>query len=157
GPRGVKYKSGVPRQTWQVIAEIGQYNYVMEESDHAGVATRYMATAGFLSPRMKEREQAKQLKMTNKLAVAVEKGAEIPEKMAEAAEAAPTAGAAAPMNEAKTTAPPAAEASQQGAPAAASAEKPEDKPAGSAGPDEGKATSGTEEQDKAEEKKDSTP
>ena len=41
GPRGVKYKSGVPRQTWQVIAEIGQYNYVMEESDHAGVATRY--------------------------------------------------------------------------------------------------------------------
>ncbi|CBJ32340.1 conserved unknown protein [Ectocarpus siliculosus] len=157
GPRGVKYKSGVPRQTWQVIAEIGQYNYVMEESDHAGVATRYMATAGFLSPRMKEREQAKQLKMTNKLAVAVEEGTETPGKAAEASETVPTAGAAAPPNEAQTTAPPAAEASQQGAPAAASAKKPEDKPAGSAGPDEGKATSGTEEEDKAEEKKDSTP
>lgn len=40
GPRGVKYKTGVPRQTWQAIAELGQYNYAMEESDQAGVATR---------------------------------------------------------------------------------------------------------------------
>lgn len=40
GPRGVRYKAGVPRQTWQVIAELGQYNYVMEESDEAGMATR---------------------------------------------------------------------------------------------------------------------
>eukprot|EP00903_Cladosiphon_okamuranus_P011141 g10515.t1 len=72
GPRGVKYKSGVPRQTWQVIAELGQYNYAMEESDQAGMATRYMATAGFLSPRMKEREKAK-MKKTEK-SVSAEEG-----------------------------------------------------------------------------------
>lgn len=37
----MRYKPGVPRQTWQVIAELGQYNYAMEESDEAGMATRY--------------------------------------------------------------------------------------------------------------------
>lgn len=40
GPRGIKAKKGVPRQTWQAIAELGQYNYLMEESDVAGTATR---------------------------------------------------------------------------------------------------------------------
>ncbi|CAM9304748.1 unnamed protein product, partial [Pylaiella littoralis] len=77
GPRGVKYKAGVPRQTWQVIAELGQYNYAMEESDQAGMAARYMATAGFLSPRMREREKAIKLKSerTGRL-FAEEEGAE---------------------------------------------------------------------------------
>lgn len=40
GPRGIKAKKGVARQTWQAIAELGQYNYLMEESDVAGTATR---------------------------------------------------------------------------------------------------------------------
>eukprot|EP00904_Undaria_pinnatifida_P008352 jgi/Undpi1/4647/HiC_scaffold_18.g08001.m1 len=62
GPRGVRAKHGVPRQTWQAIAELGQYNYVMEESDQCGMATRYMATAGFLSPRMIEKNNARKEK-----------------------------------------------------------------------------------------------
>lgn len=38
----MKAKRGVARQTWQAIAELGQYNYVMEESDTCGVATRWV-------------------------------------------------------------------------------------------------------------------
>eukprot|EP00752_Nemacystus_decipiens_P003601 g3320.t1 len=117
GPRGVRYKSGVPRQTWQVIAELGQYNYAMEESDHAGMATRYMATAGFLSPRMKEKEQAK-LKKAEKLVTAEEGasgGAHFPEAPAPGGEAEPHAASAA-----------------KDAPASSSQEKQQDGPAATA-------------------------
>lgn len=42
-PKGVKAKPGVLRQTWQAMAEVGQHNYVMEESEWCGTASRYGA------------------------------------------------------------------------------------------------------------------